>query len=105
PLLVRTHGGPTAMTPPMLQLDVQFWTTRGFAVLHVNYGGSSGYGREYRRRLDGTWGVGDVDDCVNAALHMVRQGRADGARLAIDGGSAGGYTTLAALTFRDTFAA
>ncbi len=105
PLLVRTHGGPTAMTPPMLQLDVQFWTTRGFAVLDVNYGGSSGYGREYRRRLDGTWGVVDVDDCVNAALHMVRQGRADGARLAIDGGSAGGYTTLAALTFRDTFAA
>jgi dipeptidyl aminopeptidase/acylaminoacyl peptidase len=105
PLLVRTHGGPTSMTPPMLQLDVQYWTTRGFGVLDVNYGGSSGYGREYRRRLDGRWGIVDVEDCENAALHMVRQGAADGRRLAIDGGSAGGYTTLASLTFGETFAA
>jgi dipeptidyl aminopeptidase/acylaminoacyl peptidase len=104
PLLVRTHGGPTAAQPAMLQLDVQFFTTRGFAVLDVNYGGSSGYGREYRRRLDGAWGIVDIDDCVNGALHLVREGRVDGDRLAIDGGSAGGYTTLAALTFRDTFA-
>jgi dipeptidyl aminopeptidase/acylaminoacyl peptidase len=104
PLLVRTHGGPTSAQAPSLQLDVQYWTTRGFAVLDVNYGGSSGYGREYRRRLDGTWGVVDVDDCVNGALHLVRARRVDGARLAIDGGSAGGYTTLAALTFRDAFA-
>jgi dipeptidyl aminopeptidase/acylaminoacyl peptidase len=105
PLLVRTHGGPTAMTPPMLQLDVQYWTTRGFAVLDVNYGGSSGYGREYRRRLDGAWGIVDVEDCENAARFLVEQGRADGRRLAIDGGSAGGYTTLASLTFGRTFAA
>jgi dipeptidyl aminopeptidase/acylaminoacyl peptidase len=104
PLLVRTHGGPTAAQAPMFQLDVQYWTSRGIAVLDVNYGGSSGYGREYRRRLDGAWGVVDVDDCVNGALHLAREGRVDGRRLAIDGGSAGGYTTLAALTFRDTFA-
>src|SRR5579884_3222253 len=105
PLLVRTHDGPTAHTPAMLSLDTQYWTTRGFAVLDVNYGGSSGYGREYRQRLDGAWGIVDVEDCVNGALHLVRQGRVDGARLAIDGGSAGGYTTLAVLTFRDSFAA
>jgi len=105
PLLVRTHGGPTSLSPALLQLDVQFWTTRGFAVLDVNYGGSSGYGREYRRRLDGAWGIVDVEDCENAARFLVEQGRADGRRLAIDGGSAGGYTTLASLTFGDTFAA
>jgi dipeptidyl aminopeptidase/acylaminoacyl peptidase len=104
PLLVRTHGGPTSATPASLHLDTQFWTTRGIAVLDVNYGGSSGYGREYRARLDGMWGVVDLDDCVNGALHMVRQGRVDGRRMAINGGSAGGYTTLCALTFRDAFA-
>ena len=104
PLLVRTHGGPTAMTAAAFQLDTQFWTTRGFAVLDVNYGGSSGYGREYRQRLDGNWGIVDVDDCVNAARHLVSAGLVDATRLAINGGSAGGYTTLCALTFRDTFA-
>lgn len=104
PLLVRTHGGPTAAQGPAFSLDAQYWTTRGFAVLDVNYGGSTGYGREYRERLDGAWGVVDVEDCVSGALHLVRAGRVDGGRLAIDGGSAGGYTTLAALTFRDTFA-
>jgi dipeptidyl aminopeptidase/acylaminoacyl peptidase len=105
PLLVRTHGGPTSAQAATLQLDVQYFTSRGIAVLDVNYGGSSGYGREYRRRLDGRWGIVDVEDCVNGALHLVRAGRVDGSRLAIDGASAGGYTTLAALTFRDTFAA
>jgi dipeptidyl aminopeptidase/acylaminoacyl peptidase len=105
PLLVRTHGGPTHALAPMLDLDVQYWTSRGIAVLDVNYGGSSGYGREYRQRLDGAWGVVDVDDCVNGALHLAAQGRVDRNRLLINGGSAGGYTTLCALTFRDSFAA
>jgi dipeptidyl aminopeptidase/acylaminoacyl peptidase len=105
PLLVRTHGGPTSLAPAGFDLEVQFWTSRGFAFLDVNYGGSSGFGREYRQRLDGNWGIVDVDDCVNGALHLARQGLVDGHRLVIDGGSAGGYTTLAALAFRDTFAA
>jgi dipeptidyl aminopeptidase/acylaminoacyl peptidase len=105
PLLVRTHGGPTSQAAPMLSLDTQYWTSRGVAVLDVNYGGSSGFGREFRRRLDGRWGVVDVDDSVNGALHLAAQGRVDRARLLIDGWSAGGYTTLCALTFRDTFAA
>jgi dipeptidyl aminopeptidase/acylaminoacyl peptidase len=105
PLLVRTHGGPTSQAIAALDLEVQFWTSRGIAFLDVDYGGSSGYGREYRQRLDGAWGVVDVDDCVNGALHMARQGLADADRLLIDGGSAGGYTTLSALTFRDAFAA
>jgi dipeptidyl aminopeptidase/acylaminoacyl peptidase len=86
-------------------LQIQYWTSRGFAVVDVNYGGSVGYGREYRKRLDGQWGVVDVEDCVNAARYLVEQGWADERRLAIDGGSAGGFTTLAALTFRDVFAA
>jgi dipeptidyl aminopeptidase/acylaminoacyl peptidase len=105
PLLVQTHGGPTAQLSPMLSLDVQYWTSRGIAVLDVNYGGSSGYGREYRQRLDGRWGIVDVDDCASGALHLAAQGRVDPDRLLINGGSAGGYTTLCALTFRDTFAA
>ena len=105
PLLLKSHGGPTSATSTALDLAIQFWTSRGFAILDVNYGGSSGYGRDYRQRLNGRWGIVDVDDCVNAARHLVTQGLADPNRLAIDGGSAGGYTTLAALTFRDVFSA
>ena len=105
PLLVFIHGGPTAAARPMLQLGIQYWTSRGFAVVDVNYGGSTGYGRAYLRQLDGNWGVTDVDDCVAAARWLADQGRVDPERLAIRGGSAGGYTTLAALAFRDTFAA
>ncbi len=105
PLLVMSHGGPTGATSGSFNLSTQFWTSRGFAVVDVNYGGSTGYGREYRERLRGEWGVVDVEDCVNAARHLVAQGKADGERLAIRGGSAGGYTTLCALTFTDVFAA
>ena len=105
PLLLKSHGGPTAATSNALDLEVQFWTSRGFAVVDVNYGGSTGYGTEYRRRLERSWGVVDVDDCVNAARHLASQGLVDEKQLAIDGGSAGGYTTLAALTFRDIFSA
>ena len=105
PLLLKSHGGPTSATSNALDLEIQFWTSRGFAVADVNYGGSTGYGREYRRRLDRNWGVVDVDDCVNAARHLAAQGLVDEKQLAIDGGSAGGYTTLAALTFRDIFSA
>jgi len=105
PLLVKCHGGPTSATTTALRLDVQFWTSRGVAVLDVNYGGSTGYGREYRDRLEGAWGVVDVDDCVNGARHLVERGEADGRRCAITGGSAGGYTVLCALTFRDLFGA
>jgi dipeptidyl aminopeptidase/acylaminoacyl peptidase len=105
PLMVISHGGPTAATGTTLSLAVQFWTTRGFAVVDVNYGGSTGYGREYRQRLYGQWGVVDVDDCVNATKYLVKAGLVDANRLAIRGGSAGGYTTLCALTFRDTFKA
>lgn len=105
PLLVLSHGGPTGQTDASFSLSIQYWTSRGFAVLDVNYGGSTGYGREYRRRLYGTWGIVDVDDCVNGAIYMATIGRADPDRLAIRGGSAGGYTTLAALTFRKVFKA
>ena len=105
PLLVKSHGGPTYATSTTLRLPVQYWTSRGIAVLDVNYRGSTGYGRAYRRALNGQWGVYDVDDCVNGALYLVERGLADGARLAITGGSAGGYTTLCALTFRQTFRA
>jgi dipeptidyl aminopeptidase/acylaminoacyl peptidase len=105
PLLVFIHGGPTAAARPMLQLGIQYWTSRGFAVVDVNYGGSTGYGRTYLRQLDDNWGVIDLDDCVAAARWLADQGRVDPDRLAIRGGSAGGYTTLAALAFRDTFAA
>ncbi|MDQ3911360.1 MAG: S9 family peptidase [Actinomycetota bacterium] len=105
PLLVMSHGGPTAATATTLNLEVQYWTSRGVAVLDVNYGGSTGYGREYRRRLDGMWGVVDVDDCVNGARSLAECGLVDSDRLMITGGSAGGYTTLCALTFRDAFAA
>jgi dipeptidyl aminopeptidase/acylaminoacyl peptidase len=105
PLLVMSHGGPTAATSPTLRLSIQYWTSRGVAVLDVNYGGSTGYGREYRERLSGRWGVVDVDDCVNGARYLAERGLVDGGRLAITGGSAGGYTTLCALTFRDAFKA
>ncbi|HEX9990155.1 MAG TPA: S9 family peptidase [Chloroflexia bacterium] len=105
PLLVISHGGPTSSTSTVLAPNTQFWTSRGFGVLDVNYGGSTGYGRAYRQRLNGQWGVVDVNDCVNGALYMVKQGRADKNRLAIRGGSAGGYTTLCALTFSDVFSA
>lgn len=105
PLLVMTHGGPTSATEATLDARVQFWTSRGFAVLDVNYRGSTGYGRPYRDSLKGQWGVADVEDAVAGARHLVAQGRADARRLAIRGGSAGGYTTLAALTFHDTFKA
>jgi len=105
PLLVKSHGGPTSATIAALMLSIQYWTSRGFAVLDVNYGGSTGYGRAYRERLNGSWGIVDVDDCVNGAKFLAAQGRVDGDRLVIDGGSAGGYTTLCALTFRDVFKA
>ncbi len=105
PLLVRVHGGPTSATTPALKPNLQYWTSRGFAVLDVNYGGSTGYGSAYRRRLNGQWGVVDVDDCLAGARYLVAQGWVDGARLAISGGSAGGYTVLAAVTFHDLFAA
>lgn len=105
PLLVMTHGGPTGATSASLSLRTQFWTSRGFAVLDVNYRGSTGYGRAYREKLKGKWGIYDVDDVVAGANYLVAQGKVDAQRLAIRGGSAGGYTTLAALTFTDVFAA
>lgn len=104
-LLVKSHGGPTAACDNTFQLGIQFWTSRGFAVVDVNYAGSTGFGRAYREALDGQWGIVDVDDCERVALWLADRGRVDGKRLAIRGGSAGGYTTLAALTFRDTFRA
>ncbi|MBD1911797.1 MULTISPECIES: S9 family peptidase [unclassified Leptolyngbya] len=105
PLLVKSHGGPTAATSATFNPGIQYWTSRGIAVLDVNYGGSTGYGREYRDRLKGNWGIVDVDDCVNGARYLAKHKRVDGDRLCIDGGSAGGYTTLAALAFRDVFKA
>jgi dipeptidyl aminopeptidase/acylaminoacyl peptidase len=105
PLLVTSHGGPTSATSSELRLGIQFWTSRGFAVADVNYGGSTGYGRAYRERLRGNWGIVDTADCINAARHLERAGRVDGRRMAIRGGSAGGYTTLCALVFHDVFAA
>ncbi len=105
PLLVFVHGGPTSVASTTLSWSIQFWTSRGFAVVDVNYGGSSGYGREYRQRLNGQWGVLDIEDCVNAAKHLVDVGEVDRDKLAIRGGSAGGYTTINALTFRDVFKA
>jgi dipeptidyl aminopeptidase/acylaminoacyl peptidase len=105
PLIVMSHGGPTSSTSTSLRLSIQYWTSRGIAVLDVDYRGSSGYGRGYRDALKGQWGIADVDDCASGALYLVAQGKVDGNRLAITGGSAGGYTTLCALTFRDTFKA
>ena len=105
PLVVTSHGGPTSAASTGLTLSIQLLASRGIAVLDVDYGGSTGYGRAYRKRLEGAWGVCDVDDCVAGALEMARRGEADPARLAIEGGSASGYTTLCALAFRDVFAA
>jgi dipeptidyl aminopeptidase/acylaminoacyl peptidase len=105
PLIVFSHGGPTSATSSVLNVAIQYWTTRGFAVVDVNYGGSTGYGREYRDRLKGAWGIVDMDDCANAARYLAGRGLVDGTRLFIRGGSAGGYTTLCALVFRDDFAA
>jgi dipeptidyl aminopeptidase/acylaminoacyl peptidase len=105
PLLVTSHGGPTAEVNSLLAMGYQYFTSRGFAVVDVDYGGSTGYGRAYRQQLDGQWGIVDVDDCVAAAHHLAALGEVDAGRLAIRGGSAGGWTTLCALTFRDDFAA
>lgn len=105
PLLVMSHGGPTGATSTLFNPEIQYWTSRGIAVLDVNYGGSTGYGRKYRERLNGQWGLVDMDDCANGARFMVEHGMVDGNRLAITGGSAGGYTTLCALTFRNLFKA
>ena len=105
PLIVISHGGPTSAADSSLDLRKQFWTSRGFAALDVNYGGSSGFGTEYRRRLNDSWGVVDVDDCVNGALYLVERELADAERLIIRGSSAGGFTTLLALTTRDAFSA
>ena len=105
PLIVMSHGGPTGKTSAIFGLGTQFWTSRGFAIVDVDYGGSTGYGRAYRERLNGEWGVVDLRDCVNAALALVERGDADRDRLLITGGSAGGYTTICALTFTDVFAA
>jgi dipeptidyl aminopeptidase/acylaminoacyl peptidase len=105
PLIVESHGGPTSHATPALDREFLFWTSRGIGVVDVNYRGSSGYGREYRNKLRGGWGVVDTEDCVNAARYLAEQGEADGERLAIRGGSAGGYATLCALTFHDAFAA
>lgn len=105
PLIVQCHGGPTSQARQLFDPEIQYFTSRGFAVVDVDYGGSSGYGRAYRERLTGNWGVVDVDDCTNAALALVDRGRVDRRRLIIHGSSAGGYTTLACLTFRKVFAA
>jgi len=105
PLLVKSHGGPTSAASSVLNLTIQYFTSRGIAVLDVNYGGSTGYGRAYRERLKGQWGVVDVDDCANGARYLAERGDVDRDRLMITGGSAGGYTTLCALTFTDTFKA
>jgi dipeptidyl aminopeptidase/acylaminoacyl peptidase len=105
PLVVLSHGGPTSMATNSFSLGVQWWTSRGFGVVDVNYGGSTGFGRAYREQLNGQWGVVDVKDCAAAAAHLVQRGLVDGARLVIRGGSAGGFTTLAALTSLDIFKA
>jgi len=105
PLLVISHGGPTSATDSSISLNIQYWTSRGFAVLDVNYGGSTGYGRSYRTRLNGQWGVVDVEDCEKGARYLADEGLVDSERLIIRGGSAGGYTTLCALIFGDTFTA
>jgi dipeptidyl aminopeptidase/acylaminoacyl peptidase len=105
PLIVMSHGGPTSSRTPAFDISKQFWTSRGFAIVDVNYGGSTGYGRAYRTRLNGTWGITDTADCINAAKYLVAEGLADAKRLLIRGGSAGGYTTLCALTQHDEFAA
>ncbi|HXN91551.1 MAG TPA: prolyl oligopeptidase family serine peptidase [Candidatus Sulfotelmatobacter sp.] len=103
PLIVHCHGGPTGSAGPTWPFEFQYWTSRGFGLVDVNYGGSSGYGRAYRMRLNGNWGVVDVEDCVNAARYLVDQGLADPRRVSITGGSAGGFTVLLSLTQRDFY--
>lgn len=105
PLIVKAHGGPTSNTTTTLDPRIQFWTSRGFGLVDVDYRGSTGYGRAYRDALERRWGIVDVDDCAAAARHLVEAGRVDGDRLLITGGSAGGYTTLASLAFRDVYRA
>ena len=105
PLIVKSHGGPTGQAGCSFSAKIQYWTSRGFAVFDINYGGSTGFGRKYRKRLIGNWGITDVDDCVNGAKYLVNNDIVDGDRLIITGGSAGGYTTLSALAFRDVFKA
>jgi dipeptidyl aminopeptidase/acylaminoacyl peptidase len=105
PVIVASHGGPTGATSAIFDLQTQYWTSRGFAVVDVNYGGSTGYGRAYRERLNGEWGVVDLADCINAARYLADRGDVDPDRFLIHGGSAGGYTTICALTFTDVFAA
>ncbi len=105
PLIVKAHGGPTSHSKPELSLATQYWTSRGFALLDVNYGGSSGYGRPYRKRLEGQWGIVDVGDVVAGVKYLAESGRVDARRTAIRGGSAGGFTVLAALAFHDVFQA
>lgn len=105
PLIVKTHGGPTSAARCHLQLEIQYWTSRGFAVVDVNYGGSTGFGKDYRMRLEGNWGIVDTKDCISASTYLVEKGLVDGDRLLIRGGSAGGFTTLSALTFHEDFAA
>src|SRR5205807_9980879 len=103
PLVVHCHGGPTGSAGPTYPFEYQYWTSRGLALVDVNYGGATGYGRAYRQRLNGNWGVVDVDDCINAARHLVDQGLADPGRVSITGGSAGGFTALLSLTRRDFY--
>ena len=105
PCIVISHGGPTSRTTAQFDPEIQFWTSRGLAVVDVNYGGSSGFGRSYRERLNGQWGVVDVQDCIRAARYLASQGQVDGQRLIIRGGSAGGYTTLCAVVFHSEFSA
>jgi dipeptidyl aminopeptidase/acylaminoacyl peptidase len=102
---VISHGGPTGAASSALDLGIQFWTSRGLAVVDVNYGGSTGYGRAYRERLRESWGIVDTEDCIHAARYLAERGEVDATRMAIRGGSAGGYTTLCALTFHDVFSA
>ncbi len=105
PLIVRSHGGPTSSARPYLQFEIQYFTSRGIAFVDVNYRGSTGYGRTYREKLKGKWGIVDAVDCVNAARFLVQRGDVDGSRLMKRGGSAGGWTTVCALTYHDVFQA
>ncbi|MDC0035484.1 S9 family peptidase [Chloroflexi bacterium] len=105
PLIVLSHGGPTGATSNALNLSIQYWTNRGFAILDVNYRGSTGYGTKYRKSLNGNWGISDVDDCVSGAKYLISKGLVDPEKIAVRGGSAGGFTTLACLTFTDFFKA
>ena len=105
PLIILSHGGPTGATSNTLDFSIQYWTNRGFAILDVNYRGSTGYGTEYRKALNGNWGISDVDDCVSGGMYLVSKGLVDPEKIAIRGGSAGGFTTLACLTFTDFFKA